>query len=153
MAQVNKTYLMVPQSGAAGEVRGLCYRETFTAAPIDALNDTLDFWRMTRGTKILDAVLEFSANDGGAGAGRVDVIVTDGTTTYTLIKAADISAAGVVRAGNGAGALDWLGKVLSGTGQWVIGLKVSTALSAAVAAGHYALAVTINPNPSPDLIT
>jgi len=147
---VSKSYYMVPQSGSAGEARILNYRETFAAAPFGVVNDVRSWYRIARGVKIHDVIFEFSLNDGGAGAGRVDVLLTNGTTTYTLIKAADVSAAGVVRAGNAAGALDWLGKVTDDVGQWEIQLKVSTGFSAAAAVGHYALSVVLQPNPAPD---
>lgn len=149
----NKTrsYNMVPRKGSAGDAQVLTYRYTFTAAPLSALNDVLRFFRLPRGFKVSEAVLQFSDNDGGAGAGRVDLIVTNDTTTYVVISAADVSAAGTVRGGNAAAALDWLGKVLSGKDdQWYAALKVSTALSAAVAAGFYALTLVGTADPAPD---
>lgn len=145
-----RSYNMVPRKGSAGDAQDLTYRFTFTAAPLSALADRLLYFRLPQGFKPSDATLQFSDNDSGAN-GRVDLILTNDTTTYTMIIAADISAAGTVRAGNAAGAHDWLGKVLSGKdAQWYAALKVSTALSTPVAAGFYAVTIKGTPNSAPD---
>lgn len=145
-----RSYNMVPRKGSAGDAQVLTYRYTFTAAPLSLLADVLRYFRLPRGFKPSECILQFSDNDSGAN-GRVDVIVTNDTTTYTLISAADISAAGTVRGGNAAGAHDWLGKVLSGKdAQWYAALKVSTALSTPVAAGFYALTLIGTADPAPD---
>lgn len=137
-----KSYFETLRIGSAADVQCLAYRHTFTAAPISAINDQLRFFRLPRGFVPIDCILQFTANDSHATpTGTANVIVTDGTTTRTLISAADLSAVGFVRAGNAAAAQAYLGLACTGKNQWYCALKLAAAIATAAAAGHYALAL------------
>lgn len=58
-----------------------------------ANNDIVKLAKIARETKILDCVI---GSDDGNGPSDCDLVVTDGTTTYTLIEGADLSSANAV---------------------------------------------------------
>lgn len=135
---IAKSYNDVPPSYHEGTIT-VSYKWDGGSNPLGVLNDILRFFKLPRNAKLLDGSIEIEAIDTHATpTGELSVLVTDGTTTYTLDSAIPSETAALIRF-DGTG---WLGEVLTGTGQWRAEVKATTAAATAAASPYIALTLS-----------
>lgn len=111
-----------------------CDRTVFSEAEsflFVAVNDVIKFHRLPLPvTRVKSARVVIADGDDGT-AGKIDVILTNGTTTYTLISQNTVIQAGgsVSTDANGANFDQWYMKALRGTpaAPWYLAVKMQTA--------------------------
>lgn len=122
------------QSAVVGRPISIAHRSREQSFTLDELNDKVKYFKMPIFAKIVGGGIEIAELDSHATpVGELALVVTDGTTTYTLISGFSMGAAAFRDAAVEA-LTGWKGKVLANQDFWVE-VQVTTA-PATVAAGN-----------------